>query len=157
VQRGVYSDSACTRAWQKHPPSPSPDSASVTAVLRVFLYSLLDRCVPVVSEDRRPARSSSSLRTAALWGGLGVAAAFAFPFPFSDFAGCDKPGGRIRSDGRDPREVHAVPRLGRGGICGENLPVEWLSVCVWRRFLRMVVCISLSRQTQARGSKVPSL
>ena len=64
--------------------------------------------------------SSSSLSTAALRGGSG-AAALAFPLPFplpcplSDFAGCDDPGGRMRSETRVPlEEAHGVPR--RGGI-----------------------------------------
>jgi len=59
----------------------------------------------------RPARSLSSLRTAALRGGSGVPPAL--PFPLSDFEGvCCADGlcgvGRIRS------EVQAVPP--RGGI-----------------------------------------
>lgn len=64
-------------------------------------------------EERSPARSSSSLRTAALRAGSGV---LALPFPLSDFEGVCVPrcadglwvGGRIRS------EVQAVPL--RGGI-----------------------------------------
>ena len=69
----------------------------------------------------KPAMSSSSLRTAVLRGGSGAAALpplpfpLPFPWPFSDFADCDGPEGRIRSETRDPREeIHGVPR--RGGI-----------------------------------------
>ena len=67
----------------------------------------------VREEERRSARSSSSLRTAALRGGSGV---LARPLPFSDFEGVGATrcadglcgGGRIRS------EVQAVPP--RGGM-----------------------------------------
>jgi hypothetical protein len=98
--------------WQKHP-SRSPEAApgTVAALLISFLDGWLE-----VDEEVRPLRSSSSLRTAALrGGGSGVAAlAFPFPFPFSDFVGWGDAGGGMRSERREPRVAHAVPR--RGGI-----------------------------------------
>jgi hypothetical protein len=129
-QRGVYSDNACIRAtmviyerearrkkeadvpWQKHP-SRSAEAPAPCAVV-AFLVSFLG-CWLEVDEERRPSRSSSSLRTAMLRGGGSGVAAFAFPFAFSDFVGWgDLEGGRMRSERREPRETHGVPR--RGGI-----------------------------------------
>jgi len=70
--------------WQKH----LSQSAEATAPCAVaaFLVSLFG-CWLEVGEERRPSRSSSSLRTAALRGGGSGVAAFAFPFAFSDFIG----------------------------------------------------------------------
>jgi hypothetical protein len=74
--------------------------------------------------------SSSSLRTAALRGGEG-ATALALPLPLplpcprSDFAGCDVPEGRMRSEGSVPRgETHGVPRRGGIGLVGELALLE---------------------------------
>lgn len=78
----------------------------------------------------RPAISSSSLRTAVLVGGSGGAALpplpFPFPFPFSDFAGCGDLEGRIRSEGRDPREdIHGVPRRGGMVLVLKVIAMRW--------------------------------
>ena len=98
--------------WQKH---PSRSAEAAPGAIAALLISFLDGWLEV-DEEVRPLRSSSSLRTAALrGGGSGVAAlAFPFPFPFSDFVGWGDAGGGMRSERREPRVAHAVPR--RGGI-----------------------------------------
>jgi hypothetical protein len=76
--------------WQKHP------SSGVVVFWR--------------EEERRPARSSSNLRIAALRAGSGV---LALPFPLSDFCA-----GGLCGGGRIPMrsEVQAVAVAPRGGI-----------------------------------------